>query len=180
MAGEGPLQALVALPYSYSDTSLALSQHQQIHAAMAAPPTFAQRLQLPALQRARGPGPPRHSGLALHSRGLVRVGAAASVWGPPAPGGDGASAGGESGASDSDESSRNGVGPRHLQEDHLLPAHSGADPAAAVHGGTAGGNGKLRHLASSLFAIFPKLPPDGSTLTPEVRHAACRPALVVV
>ncbi|EFN53781.1 expressed protein [Chlorella variabilis] len=35
------------------------------------------------------------------------------------------------------------------------------------------GNGRVQHLPSSLYANFPKLPPDGSTLTPE--EAKCNP-----
>lgn len=130
---------------------------------MAAALNFAQRLQLPALQRAPTPVPPRHASHVPHRQ--ARAGAAAGVWGPPAPSGDDAA--GESGATASSDSSRSGVGTWHLQDDHLLPEHAGNDPAVAAHGGTANGDGKLRHLPSSLFAAFPKLPPDGSTLTPE-------------
>ncbi|KAL4419846.1 hypothetical protein ABPG75_006944 [Micractinium tetrahymenae] len=120
--------------------------------------------QLRPAGRALAAPPPRSSVVSLH-RNAARVGAAAGVWGSAAPGGDGASAGGES--------SDDGVGPWHLKNDHLLPAHAGDDPTVAAHGGTANGDGKLHHLPASLFANFPKLPPDGSTLTPE--EVKCSP-----
>ncbi|KAL4430329.1 hypothetical protein ABPG77_002135 [Micractinium sp. CCAP 211/92] len=131
---------------------------------MASALTCPQRLRLLGPQLARSPGPPRHIIRAPHR--VVRAGAATGVWGPPAPSDDGSSCG-ESSDPAGGESSRNGGGAWHIQDDHLLTDHAGSDPTVAVHGGTANGNGKQHHLPSSLFASFPKLPPDGSTLTPE-------------
>ncbi|PSC74963.1 heme oxygenase [Micractinium conductrix] len=93
----------------------------------------------------------------------------AGAWGGGGGGGGGDSAGASAFLDGQGRS--NGVGPLHLHSDHLLSAHAGSEPVAGVPGGTADGNDT--HMPTSLFTTFPRLPPDGSTITPE--EARCNP-----
>lgn len=106
----------------------------------------------------------RPSATRVPRRGAARVCSAVSAgaWGGGGGGGGGDSAGASAFLDGQGRS--NGVGPLHLHSDHLLSAHAGSEPVAGVPGGTADGNDT--HMPTSLFTTFPRLPPDGSTITP--------------